>query len=324
VSLLVGIVVCLVAAVLPTLIFVQLFYWADRYEREPKWLVTVAFLWGAIPAVVGSVVAELILGIPLATDAPSLGTQVVESALFAPVVEELAKGIALLGIFLWFRHEFDGVLDGLIHGALIGFGFAMTENLLYFIGAYAEGGWGGLTAVFFLRVVVFGLNHSFYTGLTGIGFGLARTARSRSGRWFWPLLGLSLAMLAHSLHNLGASVASVTAAGLLLSLVVAMGGFVIIIMTILLSWQQERSHIRSELAAEVGTLLSEEEYRTLLGRWRNPLRKGKNERAHANRMQQLVQLALRKQQLRRLAPQEEPGLIAEIERLRTTLAQPAA
>lgn len=318
-SLLVGIFVCLVAAVLPTLFYVLIFYWADRYEREPKWLVTVAFLWGAIPAVVGSVVAELLLGIPLATDAPSLGTEVVESALFAPVVEELAKGAALLGIFLWFRHEFDGVLDGLIYGALIGFGFAMTENLLYFIGAYSEGGFGGLTVVFFLRVVVFGLNHSFYTGLTGIGFGLARTARNRSGRWFWPLLGLSLAMLAHSLHNLGASVASVTAAGLLLSLLVATGGFVIILMTILLSWQQERSYIRNELAGEVGTLLSEEEYRILLGRWRNPLRKGKSERARANRMQQLVQLALRKQRLRRLAPQGEPGLAAEIERLRTAL-----
>lgn len=323
-SLLAGIVVCLVAAVLPTLVFVLLFYWADRYEREPKWLLAVAFLWGAIPAVIGSVIAELILGIPLATDAPSLGTEVVESALFAPVVEELAKGAALLAIFLWFRHEFDGVLDGLIYGALIGFGFAMTENLLYFIGAYSEGGFGGLTVVFFLRVIVFGLNHSFYTGLTGIGFGLARTSRSRSGRWFWPLLGLSLAMLAHSLHNLGASVASVTAAGLLLSLVVAMGGFVIILMTILLSWQQERGYIRTELADEVGTLLSEEEYRSLLGRWRNPLRKRKSERARANRMQQLVQLALRKQQLRRLAPREEPALVAEIERLRTALAQPVS
>ncbi len=70
------------------------------------------------------------------------------------------------------RHEFDGVLDGLIYGVLIGFGFAMTENFFYFIGAFDEGGFVNLTAVIILRSVVFGLNHAFYTSLTGIGFGL--------------------------------------------------------------------------------------------------------------------------------------------------------
>lgn len=322
-SLLIGLYISLVAAVLPTLFYVLIFYWADRYEREPWWLVTVAFLWGAIPAVVVSVVTELLLGIPLASDAPSLGTEVVESALFAPVIEEVAKGAALLGIFVWFRREFDGVLDGLLYGALIGFGFAMTENLLYFIGAFSEGGLGGLTVVFFLRVVLFGLNHSFYTGLTGIGFGLARTARNRRGRWFWPLFGLALAILTHALHNFGASVASVNAAGLALSLLVAIGGFVVIVLTILLAWQQERSHIREHLAGEVGTLLSEEEYRTLLSRWRNPLRKRKSERGRANRMQQLVQLALRKQRLARIGPAAEPALAGEIDQLRSQLAQAA-
>lgn len=323
-SLMIGIYISLVAAVLPTLIYVLLFYWADRYEREPWWLVTVAFLWGAIPAVIASIIAEFILGVPLASDAPSLGTQVVESALFAPVIEEVAKGAALLGIFVWFRREFDGVLDGLLYGALIGFGFAMTENALYFIGAFSEGGFGGLTVVFFLRVVLFGLNHSFYTGLTGIGFGLARTAHSRRGRWFWSLLGLALAILAHALHNFGASVASVNAAGLGLSLLVATGGFVILILTVLLAWQQERSYIRHELASEVGTLLSEEEYRSLLGRWRNPLRKRKSEQTYANRMQQLVQLALRQQRLRRMGQAAESTLAAEIDRLRTQLAPPSS
>ena len=30
--------ISLAAAILPTMIYVLVFYWADRYEREPLWL----------------------------------------------------------------------------------------------------------------------------------------------------------------------------------------------------------------------------------------------------------------------------------------------
>ena len=39
----------------------------------------------------------------------------------------------MLLLFLLVRNEFDNVLDGVVYGAVIGFGFAMTENTLYFI-----------------------------------------------------------------------------------------------------------------------------------------------------------------------------------------------
>ncbi len=43
------------------------------------------------------------------------------------------KGLALVALFYLARQEFDGPLDGIVYGALIGFGFSMTENLLYFL-----------------------------------------------------------------------------------------------------------------------------------------------------------------------------------------------
>ncbi|MCL4861441.1 MAG: PrsW family intramembrane metalloprotease [Caldilineaceae bacterium] len=318
-SILAGLYLSLIAAVLPTVLFVAIFYWADRYEREPWWLAAVAFLWGAIPAVLASIVGEVLLGVSLAGDNPGFEAEVIESALFAPVVEELAKGVALWGIYRWFRHEFDGVLDGLLYGALIGFGFAMTENMLYFFGAFSEGGLGGLTVIFLLRVVLFGLNHSFYTGLTGIGFGLARHARRRSTRWLWPLAGLAAAIVAHGLHNLGASIASLNAAGLGISLLLAAGGLVVLVLTVLLSWQHERSAVRAELAGEVGVLLSEDEFKSLTGRWHQPLRRRRAQGNHAARMQSLVQLALRQQRLRRVGEQQEPRLTAEVNQLRSNL-----
>src|SRR5690606_36116843 len=114
-------------------------------------------------------------------------------------------------------------------------GFAMTENLLYFIGAYGEGGFGSLTVIIYLRSIVFGLNHAFYTSLIGIGLGIARHKRSFLPRLLWASVGLASAIFAHALHNLGASLASVNVASFGLSLIVAGAGLAITLLVVGLS-----------------------------------------------------------------------------------------
>jgi len=55
---------CIVTAALPTAIYVLLLWRIDRYEREPIPLLTIAFLWGAVPAIAVSAIIEI------ATDTP--------------------------------------------------------------------------------------------------------------------------------------------------------------------------------------------------------------------------------------------------------------
>lgn len=308
----------IIAAVIPTLVYVFIFYWADRYEREPRFLLAVAFLWGAVPAIIVSLISQLILGIPLGDPEDGLANSLAMGAIIAPITEEIFKATALYLIYRAKRHEFDGVLDGLLYGALIGFGFAMTENFFYFVGAYGDGGLGELTIVIILRAIVFGLNHAFYTGLIGIGFGLARTTRNPTMRRVWPLLGLLAGILAHSIHNLSVGLTSVFPLSFLVSLALAVAGFTLILVVILLSWQHERRIIRTELAGEVGVLLSPAEYESLMGKWRQPI----SRRAPgAKRRQKLVQLALRKHRLEKVGSTREPHLLTEIDRLRQALSQ---
>ena len=308
----------LFAAIVPNIIYVLLFYWADRYEREPRWLATVAFFWGAIPAIIISLVGELIIGEPFISTPDSLAGDVVSGSLVAPIVEEVVKGAALFAIFWWKRQEFDGVLDGIIYGALIGFGFAMTENIFYLIGSYSDGGFGSLSVIIFLRSIVFGLNHAFYTSLIGIGLGIARHKRSFLARALWAIVGLTAGIFAHAIHNLGASLASVNFASFALSLMVAGGGLAITLLAIGLSWQQERNIISAELAPEVGHLLSEEEYGQLVGHWRRPER-AKRLPTKARR-QLLVEYANRRYRLRRQGLEFEPELAQELADLQTQLA----
>lgn len=311
--------VILIGAVLPTLVYVYIFYWADRFEREPTWLLLVAFVWGAGPAIVASFVGEVLLETPLlgAPDYANLG--LMGNAVAAPVIEEFFKWLALLAIFFFMRREFDGPLDGLIYGALIGFGFAMTENIFYFIGAYQSGGYGELSVLIFLRSLLFGMNHAFYTALSGLGLGLARDANRPLPGMLWALFGLLAAICAHALHNLGATMSQLNAGAMLISLLLAGTNFGLILIAIMLAWRQEQYAIRDELAEEVGVTVRAAEYADLAASWRKPFRFGKPDAA-ATRAHLCVELALCKARLRRRGPSREPTLAARISDLRAELA----
>lgn len=262
-TLLFGLLLSLIVTVVPAVLWSALVWWCDRYEREPIPLAVAAFAWGALPAVALSLTFESVLDVPGVLLGSAVLGDVVASSGVAPIVEEIAKGLALI-LVLWVRrNEFDDVFDGILYGSLVGFGFAMTENLLYFMSALFEGGWAGWGATVLLRSVVFGFNHAFFTAFTGAGLGYARSAGSRFGRYAVPWLGLLAAVIVHALHNLGASLAQVSAGALLLSLVNAFAGVVLVVTLLGLSLRQQRQWIRSELGDEVGDWLTAEQYHAL-------------------------------------------------------------
>lgn len=195
-----------------TLFWVIVFWWLDRYEKEPLWLLGVSFLWGAIPAALLAIVAQLILDYPVTEFLePGLLPNLISYSLTAPLTEEVIKGAVLL-LMVWLNaREIDGVLDGILYGAVIGLGFSFTENLLYLGAALAEGGWAQWTTTAFLRLGLYSLNHALFTGCVGAGFGLARQVPRRSWlRWAAPLVGILLGMGFHALHNAGAVLAENT------------------------------------------------------------------------------------------------------------------
>ncbi|MGL1654814.1 PrsW family glutamic-type intramembrane protease, partial [Vibrio parahaemolyticus] len=76
------------------------------------------------------------------------------SVVQAPIVEEIAKGLGLLLLYAGARRYLDGPVDGIVYGALIGAGFAFTENIQYFAVSFIEGGTVQVVSVFFLRAVL--------------------------------------------------------------------------------------------------------------------------------------------------------------------------
>lgn len=320
--------VALFGAIVPTIFYINLIWWLDRYEREPIRLLALAFCWGAIPAVILVLIPEVVfdqllyglLGKNGVTDALSYG-------LSPPLFEESAKGIFLVALLLLFWQHMDDPLDGIVYGAMVGFGFAMTENLVYSFSAYSESGLGGQLVNLFLRTIVFGLNHAFFTSWTGLALGWARTHLGFVNRFVVPVLGWMAAMFFHAVHNIGMTFAEATfCLSFLIALVSDWGG--ILLMTVIAFWLigRERQWLVTELQPEVASgLLSQQEYDILISSVRRAQVRFKALVSQGwsayERLGQLfataTDLAFTKHQLR--AYGEERGNTREIERLRARL-----
>ena len=131
-------------ALVPTLFYILLVWWLDRYEKEPVSLLVLAFVWGAVPTIILSLIAEIASSEPLYAIDETVG-DLISTVITGPFIEEGFKALILFTLFMAFRREFDDVLDGIIYGAMVGLGFAFIENVLYGMTAADEGGLAGVT-----------------------------------------------------------------------------------------------------------------------------------------------------------------------------------
>ncbi len=248
-----GILLSIIVGLVPAGFYAILVNWLDQHEKEPWWLLALTFLWGAVPAVILALIAQSLLDIPTTwvLGAESLAYEIVGSSLWAPITEEIVKGIGVLLVLLLFRREIDSVLDGIIYGAMAGLGFALTENVLYFTSALTEDGWGGWVFLVLLRTIPFGLNHALFTGLTGAGLAAANHAKRPVARLVAPPAGLFSGMLFHAIHNLGASLAGLTCVAICFSFIFDWGGILLLGILVAIVWRQERDWIKTQLDGEI-------------------------------------------------------------------------
>lgn len=195
--------ISILLAVIPAFLFAAFIYWVDRYEKEPLKMLVGVFLWGALIAGGGAFIINTLLGIGFYTVTGSEAlTDLVTGSVVAPIVEESLKGLAVLLVFWRARQEFDSVVDGMVYAGITALGFAAVENAYYIYNyGWLESGWEGIGMLAFIRVVLVGWQHPFYTAFTGIGLALARLSREPVVKWLAIPGGYVVAVFTHSLHN---------------------------------------------------------------------------------------------------------------------------
>lgn len=321
-----GLLAALLFAFIPALFFAYILYWLDRYEKEPKILLGGVFLWGAIVAAGSAFIINTFLGLGVYIFTQSdFVTELVGSSLIAPVVEESLKGLAVFIVFLVFRKEFDSILDGIIYAGVTALGFAAIENAYYIYNyGFKETGWQGFWLLAFIRIVLIGWQHPFYTAFIGIGLAASRLSRKLFGKLVYPLLGLGMAIFTHALHNTLATFLE-GLAGLAIGTFIDWSGWFFMFLFILWVTWHEQQVLKQSLLEEVNSgIITQGHYHTASSAALQYLARlaaiFSGRFTHTARFYQLcAELAHKKRQYATLG--DEGGNAATIQRLRAELAR---
>jgi len=254
----------LISATLPVPLYLMLVLWIDRYEAEPAWMLATAFFWGALVAVFFAYLINTASGLIVTVLTNDVRAGAAFGAVIsAPIVEESAKALILFIFFFFKKDEFDGVIDGIVYAAMVGLGFAMTENIQYYGRAVMQAGGGGLTIIFIIRGALAPFSHPMFTSLTGIGLGLARQSRNTIVKIITPIFGLLAAISMHSIWN-GSAVIFGPAGFILTYILIMVPAFFIMFVVIALALRREGQIVREFLTPDFQSgLLNPQEYKQL-------------------------------------------------------------
>ena len=182
--------VLLLSALAPIAAVIIFIYVKDKYEKESKRMLSLAFVLGAIVSIIITTILYMFfdLFLPLPDDY-SIWQQFVKAFFVVALIEEFSKYIMVRG-FLQPRKGFNEPFDGIIYAVMVSMGFAAVENIMYVIQ-------GGMD-VALLRAFTAIPAHATFGILMGYFMGKAKFSKNRMK---WNLTGLSLAILFHGAYD---------------------------------------------------------------------------------------------------------------------------
>jgi len=200
-----------------------------------------------------------------------------------PLDEEITKGLGVLLLFWLLKSEFDNVRDGFIYGALVGIGFNLFESALYVAQSSMTWGFVPWGAQLGLRHSMFGFGgHALFTGIFGLFLGLSRQTTRPWLHYAAPIIGWLLGDTAHFLYNVQGLLSALSSGGTPVALPTEDVNFFlawlvygwfknipllpIMAIVLIMLWRSgvwERRVIQSELADEIGPLVTPEEYEAI-------------------------------------------------------------
>ncbi|MBZ0202571.1 MAG: PrsW family intramembrane metalloprotease [Ignavibacteria bacterium] len=308
-------------SVVPMIMYLVIIWLMDRYEREPFWLVSLNFLWGATGAVIFGIIGSIIMGLGISefifqfandSDAGTLNN-LAGAVIVAPVVEESTKGIFLL--MMAFSRNFDGPVDGAVYGGAVGLGFGMTENFLYFLSFPQD--YVGLIVLIIIRTLFSAVLHCCTQAVFGAAIGFAKFKGMFAKLTIIPL-GLAIAIFMHFMWNLTVSFNSTALIGFAFMIL-----SVIVIFTVFqFAVYNEGKIILKELTEEVNsTGHIPREHLIHLPFTSKRFKKGWLP-GHVNQKEYVksaIKLAIRKNQLKNMKSRSQTVYIREVDTLRNKI-----
>jgi RsiW-degrading membrane proteinase PrsW (M82 family) len=169
-------------------------------RRIPMASAAAAFGWGATCAVTLGLLLSMAHRVLLVGDPDAFSTvDPISATLPAPVWEELGKAVGVLVVFHHLKDRFDGLIGGLVVGAMVGAGFNFCETVRYAVTSLDVASYQ-----VWVRQWVGGVfaGHALFTALTGAAVGVAVIRRTWLARIGIVVGAYALAVTGHFVWNL--------------------------------------------------------------------------------------------------------------------------
>jgi RsiW-degrading membrane proteinase PrsW (M82 family) len=180
----------LLSAIAPVCVIIFYIYIKDKYEKEPKRLLLLSFLCGAIVSIL--ITTLLYSGfdvlLPLKNQF-SVQQQFIKAFFVVGLTEEFSKYI-IVRYVAQPRKAFNEPFDGIMYAVMVSMGFAATENLMYVL----QGGY----EVALLRAFTAVPAHATFAILMGFFMGKAKFSNNRT---LLNITGLVLAVIFHGAYD---------------------------------------------------------------------------------------------------------------------------
>jgi RsiW-degrading membrane proteinase PrsW (M82 family) len=171
----------------PGIFIMVTIYNLDEYDKEPLWLLALAFIFGAINLHLDIDILDFLFSLITAeNDFIRIG----EEALSVGFTEELLKFLVVM-LIIYPNKNFDEPFDGIVYSVFVGMGFATAENMTFVL----QGG-AGLAIMRMLSAIP---AHFVFAVLMGYYLGKAKS--SKNSQFLFIGLSLLIPVLIHSLYD---------------------------------------------------------------------------------------------------------------------------
>lgn len=207
-------ILAIILAFVPSLIYLVMIRYTEKYNRESWGDLGTAFMWGATMSLIVVVLIRGIFLVEFKETEPALASNpelmaLVAVSIITPIAAELIKPVGLFFV----RHTLDEAEDGLIYGAAIGLGYAAVENLLYGIFVFFSYGIETFLTMVVVRSISVVLINASATSLSCYGVTRSTASLHKQGSILLFPLFLFMAIGIHGIFNYLALVGSGGVAG---------------------------------------------------------------------------------------------------------------
>jgi RsiW-degrading membrane proteinase PrsW (M82 family) len=174
-------------SIFPGFLIMSLIYNLDEHDKEPLWLLAIAFILGAVNLHLDINILEYLLS---SKDVQNNFLSVGIEALTVSSTEEILKFLVVM-LIIYPNKYFDEPFDGIVYSVFVGMGFATAENLTFVL--------QGSASLALMRMLSAVPAHFVFAVIMGYYLGKAKS--NKKSQLLFIVLSILIPIIFHALYD---------------------------------------------------------------------------------------------------------------------------